>query len=128
MAILSNLDDPSGRLISAENVQGTAVYDIAGERLGVMETVMLDKRSGRIAYAVLRFGGFLSLCNVYYPIPWQTLRYDSDRRGYVVDLDRQVLGDAPLYDAEDTVALEDEAFGRRIHDYYGAQPFWRSVI
>ncbi len=128
MATLSNLNDTSGRLISAANVHGTDVYDTAGEKLGTVDTVMLDKQSGRIAYAVLSFGGFLGIGDKHHPMPWQTLRYDPDRRGYVVDLDRAALEGAPVYAAEDPTMLNDEAFGRRVHDYYSVEPFWRSVI
>ncbi len=128
MATLSNLHETDGRLISAASVHGTDVYDTAGEKLGTVETVMLDKQSGRIAYAVLSFGGFLGIGNQHHPMPWQTLHYDPDRQGYVVNLDRTRLEGAPVYAAEDTTMLNDEAFGRRVHDYYGVEPFWRSVI
>ena len=128
MATLSNLHDTSGRLISAANVHGTDVYDVAGEKLGTLDTVMIDKQTGRIAYAVLSFGGFLGIGDKHHPMPWQTLRYDTARQGYVVDLDRSMLEGAPVYGADDRNLLDDETFGRRVHDYYGVEPFWSSVI
>jgi sporulation protein YlmC with PRC-barrel domain len=128
MATLSNLHDTAGRLISAANVHGTDVYNIAGEKLGIVDTVMIDKQTGRIAYAVLSFGGFLGIGDKHHPMPWQTLRYDTGRQGYVVDLDHSMREGAPVYGAEDRTTLDDEAFGRRVHDYYGVEPFWSSVI
>jgi sporulation protein YlmC with PRC-barrel domain len=127
---VASLDDPrdtSGRLISATDVQGTDVYDRVGERLGTLLTVMLDKQSGRIAYAILRFGGFLGVGDKHHPLPWQALTYDPALGGYVVDLDADRLEGAPVY-GEGELALEDEGFGRRVHDYYGVEPFWSAVI
>ncbi|WP_158745945.1 PRC-barrel domain-containing protein [Acidisphaera sp. L21] len=128
MATIADPRNTTGRLISAADVQGAAVYDKVGEKLGTIETVMIDKASGRIAYAVMSFGGFLGIGDRHHPLPWQTLRYDPDLGGYVVDLDRDRLEGAPAYDEATRTALEDEMFGRRVHDYYGVEPFWSAVI
>ena len=57
-------------LIGSDKVEGTNVYGATGEKIGSIERVMIDKRSGQVAYAVLRFGGFLGIGSDYYPIPW----------------------------------------------------------
>ena len=124
MATLDNISDPNGRLISADRVNGTTVYDGQGEKLGSVEDVMIDKVSGRIAYAVLGFGGFLGIGNKHHPLPWGTLKYDTAMGGYVVSLDRQVLEGGPAYGDTETVAWNDEAWGRQVHDYYKAKPYW----
>jgi hypothetical protein len=69
-------------LIGSDKVEGTAVYDANGERIGSIDRVMLEKRSGQVAYAVLRFGGFLGIGSDYYPIPWESLSYDTNLGGY----------------------------------------------
>ncbi len=114
----------SSALIAADKVQGTAVYSSQGESLGSIETFMIDKQSGRAAYAVLSFGGFLGIGTRRYPLPWSRLRYDRDRGGYVVDLDKSVLEAAPYYDDDAAVTWEDRAWGQRVHDYYDATPYW----
>ena len=124
MATLDNISDPNGRLISADRVNGTTVYDGQGEKLGSVEDVMIDKVSGRIAYAVLGFGGFFGIGNKHHPLPWGTLKYDTAIGGYVVSLDRQVLEGGPAYGDTETVAWNDEAWGRQVHDYYKAKPYW----
>ena len=78
--------DETTSLISAGKVTGTAVYNTDGERLGEIKDVMLDKRSGKIAYALMSFGGFLGLGERYHPLPWLTLKYDTRQGGYVVGL------------------------------------------
>ena len=60
-------------LIGSDKVEGTAVYDAKSEKMGSIERVMIDKRSGQVAYAVLSFGGFLGLGSDYYPLPWDAL-------------------------------------------------------
>lgn len=127
MASLHDIHNPSGRLIAGSHVSGTTVYNKAGEKLGSIEDVMIDKRSGRIAYAILSFGGFLGLGDKHHPLPWCTLTYDQRLGGYVVDLDRSVLEGAPAYGTEEAVEWEDEAWNRRLHDYYKVEPYWNAV-
>jgi hypothetical protein len=114
----------SGRLIAADKVEGTAVYNPQGDQLGTIETFMLDKANGKAAYAVLSFGGFLGVGTRLYPLPWSTLKYDASQGGYVVNLDKRVLENAPSYAEGDTVSWEDRAWGERVHDYYKAPPYW----
>ena len=70
MATLENPSEPSGSLIAGQQVAGTDVYDRSGEKLGTIRDVMIDKKSGRIAYAILSFGGFLGIGDRYHPLPW----------------------------------------------------------
>ena len=109
--------------ISADKVEGTAVYNRGGEKLGTVDKVMLDKRSGRVCYAVMSFGGFLGIGERYHPLPWSVLTYDTDKGGYVVNLSRQELEGAPSYGASDMPNYDDPVWGRKVYDYYDA-PFW----
>lgn len=113
------------RLIAGSRVQGTAVYNRSGDRLGTLEDVMLDKLSGRVAFAVLSFGGFLGIGENHHPLPWSALSYDTRLGGYVVDLTRDALENAPHLRPGDVVELEDEDYGRRVHDHYKA-PYWNT--
>ncbi len=115
---------PAHRLIAGAQVAGTPVFDTAGERLGAVEDVMIDKESGRIAYAVLSFGGFLGMGEKHHPLPWAALRYDTALGGYVVALDRTRLEGAPALADESDDSWGDPAWGQRIHDYYGLSPYW----
>jgi hypothetical protein len=114
----------SSSLIAADKVEGNAVYSPQGERLGTIETFMLDKVSGRAAYAVLSFGGFLGIGARHYPLPWSALTYDPAHGGYVIDLDKTTLEGAPSYDDGEAVAWEDHDWGKNVHDYYDATPYW----
>ena len=89
--------DETSALISSDKVEGTAVYDRAGEKLGSINSVMIDKISGKVAYAVMSFGGFLGIGDRYHPLPWHVLTYDTGRGGYVIDLDPSTLEGAPTY-------------------------------
>ncbi len=124
MASLDDTTNPAGHLIGAHQVQGTTVYNTALEKLGSVEDVMIDKTSGRIAYAILSFGGFLGIGDRYYPLPWEKLSYDKEMGGYIVDVSRDVLEGAPSYSDEATAGWNDEAWGRGIYTYYGAHPYW----
>ena len=89
--------DTTGRLVAASKVNGTAVYDMKGERLGSVEDIMIDKTAGQVNYAVLSFGGFLGIGSEYYPLPWRKLTYDTSLGGFRVDIARETLDRAPKY-------------------------------
>jgi hypothetical protein len=112
-------------LISADKVQGTAVRNRAGESLGTIENIMIDKPSGKVAYAVMAFGGILGMGKDRRALPWEVLKYDISQGAYTVDLDPQFLKDAPAFD--DNAASfdwEDADWGQEVHDYYHVKPFW----
>lgn len=111
--------DETVGLISSDKVEGTKVYNRAGESLGSIYTLMIDKRSGQVQYAVMSFGGFLGMGSSYHPLPWRTLSYDTSLDGYVVDIDKERLRAAPSYAADETPTWTDPTYGRRIDDYYG---------
>jgi hypothetical protein len=85
-------------LIGSDKVAGTPVFGPDDQKIGRVERLMLDKRSGNVAYAVLSFGGFLGLGEDYYPTPWANLVYDPSVGGYRVNLTRDQLEQAPHYD------------------------------
>ena len=111
-------------LISSARVEGTLVFNTAGERLGSIKEVMLHKTTGKIAYAVMHFGGFLGMVERYHPLPWDALTYDPKEHGYVVDLDKEALKNAPTIGPEDSERLLDRGYLSGIYDYYGYAPFW----
>jgi PRC-barrel domain len=116
--------EESRELIAAAKVAGTPVYNPAGERLGTIEDLMLDKRAGRVAYAVMSFGGFLGIGERYHPLPWSVLRYDVARGGYVVDIDRDRLEGAPAYAVGAAPDWASRDWGKRVDDYWGGRPNW----
>lgn len=113
--------DETAQLISSDKVEGTAVYNREGERLGSIHTVMIGKLDGQVEYAVLSFGGFLGIGNDYYPLPWDLLSYDEGQGGYVVDLTKEQLGDAPRY-AQGQEPAYDQDYRSSVYNYYGVAP------
>ena len=87
----------TGKLIAAEKVQGARVYSPGGDDLGSIDDIMIDEKSGIIAYAIMSFGGFLGIGSQYHPLAWSMLRYDANLGGYVVNVERaQLKGTPPL--------------------------------
>ncbi len=114
----------SGTLVSAGTIRGTPVYNTDGEALGSVDDIMLDTETGRVAYALMSFGGFLGIGERYHPLPWKVLKYDRNRRGYVVPLTRAMLVDAPTYGREDAPHWDERSYEERIHDYYKTDRYW----
>ena len=116
--------DETGGLIAASKVNGTSVYNARGDSLGSIYEVMLDKRSGEVAYAVMSFGGFLGIGEEYTPLPWDALTYDTDQGGYVVDIDKDTLQGGPRYRDSDYERWEDPEYTRGIDEYY--EPYFNA--
>jgi len=105
-------------VISSDKVEGTAVYNAAGDKLGsIDDLIMIDKHSGQVRYAVMEFGGFLGMGTDRYPIPWSILKYDDGKGGYIVPLDKTKLEKAPRY-SDERVPTYDTEYGNRVNSYY----------
>ena len=115
-------DSTSGSIIAADKVEGTSVYNRAGEKLGTVDHVMIDKLGGKVCYAIMSFGGFLGIGESYHPLPWQKLSYDRNKGGFVVDLDKRQLEGAPYYKESDFDWTPD--WGRKVDRYYGVPTYW----
>lgn len=110
-------------LVASDKVIGTKVYDRQGKHIGAIERIVLEKVSGRVAYAVLSFGGFLGIGEDYYPLPWSKLRYDEKLEGFRVDISKDQVEGAPRYRRDENYEWNTEN-GRRVYDYYGVTPYW----
>jgi sporulation protein YlmC with PRC-barrel domain len=106
-------------VISSDEVEGASVYNVAGEKLGSIDDLKIDRYTGQVIYAVLEFGGVMGMGADRYPIPWAMLKYDAEKKGYVVPLDKAKLGDAPKY-ADHSAPAYDSTYGDRVDAYYNS--------
>jgi len=106
-------------LIGSDRVEGTNVYRSDGKKIGSIERVMIDKMSGKVSYAVLSFGGFLGIGDDHYPLPWQSLKYDTSLGGYVTGVTESQLKGAPHYGNDNAWNWGDPTRARSVNDYYG---------
>lgn len=113
-----NTINTASSVISSDKVHGTNVFNPNGEKLGSIDSLMIDKLSGQVRYAVMEFGGFLGMGSDVYPLPWESLKYDTDFGGYVVSLSKDQLEAAPRYERDRSPDYSD-AYGRQVNDYYG---------
>ena len=124
MATMSSLETKeTTSLIGSDKVEGTAVYGADQKKIGSLERVMIDKISGKVAYGVLSFGGFLGMGEDYYPVPWSTLRYDTKLGGYLVNLTKDQLDKAPKFNESRGWNWSREN-DQRVYGYYDARPYW----
>lgn len=114
----------TGVLIGSDKVEGTDVYNSNGDRVGTIERVMIDKVGGRVAYAVMSFGGFLGLGSDYYPVPWSLLTYNERLGGYEVNLTEEQLRGAPKFRKDEPWAYGSRDRESALYSYYGVTPYW----
>lgn len=111
--------DETYNLISVAKVRGTKVYNMAGQATGKVEDVMIDKISGKVAYAVVIFDGFFGMGGDRWGLPWTVLAYDTNQDGYVVNASDAVLrGMPPLGE------YGDRDWGIKLYRHFNLAPFW----
>jgi sporulation protein YlmC with PRC-barrel domain len=112
------------RVMSAKTLAGDRVRNSAGEDLGKIEELMIDVPTGRVAYAVLSFGGFLGMGNKLFAIPWEALTLNESDHEFILNVDKQRLEAAPGFDKDNWPDMADRKFGTEVYDYYGYTPYW----
>ena len=114
------------RVLAASTLAGDQVQNSAGEDLGKVDEIMIDIPAGKVAYAVLSFGGFLGMGNKLFAVPWSALRLDEDKKYFILDVDKKKLENAPGFDKDNWPDMADTSWGTRIFSYYGAEPYWET--
>lgn len=110
--------DENVRLISSSKVEGTAVVSRTGEHLGSIHSFMVDKYTGRVAYAVLTLGGTFGFGESLFPLPWSLLDYDEAKDGYVLDITKEQLASAPKFKPSEAPEFSAE-YRRNLAQAYG---------
>ena len=115
---------PGPRIMAADTLVGNKVRDIDGDELGIVEHVMLDVPGGRIAYAVLSFGGIMGMGGKLFAIPWQALTLDTEDKCFLLKVSKERLKRAPGFDKDHWPSIADGQWAVEIHTYYDAKPYW----
>jgi sporulation protein YlmC with PRC-barrel domain len=111
-------------VLAASTLAGNSVRNSAGDDLGAIDEIMIHIPSGRVAYAVLSFGGFLGMGSKLFAVPWSALKVDEDNKCFILDADKQTLENAPGFDKDNWPDMADTTWGAEIFTYYGATPYW----
>ena len=117
-------EGPGPRIMAADTLEGDKVKNNAGEDLGTLEHIMLDVPSGRVAYAVLSFGGFLGMGDKLFAIPWRALTLDTEDKCFVLDVSKERLKTAPGFDKDHWPSMADQKWAKDLHQYYDTEPYW----
>jgi len=121
--IYRNHTGPGPRLMGANTLDGNDVYNKQDEDLGDIKEIMLDVPSGRVAYAVLSFGGFLGMGEKLFAVPWSALTLDTVNKRFVLDVTKERLKDAPGFDEDNWPDMADTTWVKSVHAYYGVTPY-----
>lgn len=111
-------------VMSADKLTGSSVTNGRGEDLGKIEDIMLDTRTGHVAYAVLSFGGFFGLGDKLFAVPWDALQVDTQGKRFILDVPQERLKNAPGFNKDTWPSMTDRQWGSEIHTYYGYRPYW----
>ncbi len=120
-------DGPGPEVMAAATLDDTQVVSSDGEDVGKISDIMLDVRSGRIAYAVLSEGGFLGIGTTLHAIPWNALALDTDAKCFRVSIAAQQIKDDPGFDKDHWPSMADTTWGTELHRYYNREPYWSAT-
>ena len=121
---MSQLQVFSNPPLKASDMIGTNVVSPQGDSLGDIKEVVIDPHTGRVAYAVVSFGGFLSMGEKLFAIPFSALKYITTKNEYVLDVSKERLKAAPGFDADHWPSMSDEKWNRDVYKYYERSPYW----
>lgn len=110
--------------VKASSIIGTSVVDPHDESLGDIKEIVIDPQSGRVAYVVVSFGGFLSMGEKLFAIPFSSFKYQVNQNRYVLDVSKEKLKEAPGFDSDHWPTMAEEKWNRDVHMYYQREPFW----
>lgn len=108
----------TANLLSAGSITGDEVRNLQDEKLGKIHEIMLDVNDGSIRYAVLSSGGFLSMGDSLFAVPWQALKLDAENKCFLLDVDVDRLNDAPGFDKDHWPNMADSSWSSTIDSYY----------
>jgi len=114
---------PGPEIMGADTLVGNGVYNQNDENLGDIKEIMLDMRSGKVGYAALSFGGFLGMGEKLFAVPWNALKLDTKNKRFVLNVAKDRLKDAPGFDKDHWPDMADQSWSKKIHSYYGTQPY-----
>ncbi|MGV8916973.1 MAG: PRC-barrel domain-containing protein [Pseudomonas sp.] len=110
---------PGPDLLGANTLIGNDVYNHNDENLGDIKEIMLDIRSGKVAYAVLSFGGFLGLGEKLFAVPWGAMTLDTVNKRFVLNVEKERLKNAPGFDTDNWPDMADQSWTDEVHSFYG---------
>lgn len=117
-------EGPGPDVMAAGTLDGNKVLSSEGDDLGKIKDIMLDVRSGRIAYAVLSSGGFLGMGDKLLAIPWQALTLDTERKCFQLAMSSESVKNAPGFDKDHWPSMADQTWATSVHQFYGSEPYW----
>jgi sporulation protein YlmC with PRC-barrel domain len=117
-------NDEYRRTLSASSLIGDPVKNTQGEDVGTIKEIMIDTQSGRVAYCVLSFGGFLGMGDKLFAIPWQAFSVDEADHSMRLNVDKETLRNAEGFDPNNWPDTADPEWGRQVHQHYGYTPYW----
>ncbi len=117
-----NNSGPGPSLMGADTLIGNDVYNDQDEDIGEIKEIMLDMETGKVCYAVLSFGSFLSMGEKLFAVPWNALRLDTKNKRFILNVEKNRLKDAPGFDKSDWPNMADQSWSNNIHAYYGIKP------
>lgn len=113
-------------VLSAGSLTGDKVKNDLGEDLGKIEEIMIDLQRGVVAYAVVSFGGFLGMGDKLFAVPWGAMKLDLEDKAFILNVEKDVLKEAPGFDKDDWPDFTDRDYGTKVYTHFKVVPYWQS--
>lgn len=111
-------------VLSTGKLLQSGVTNSEGENLGTVVGLGIDVEEGRVAYAILSFGGVLRFGDKWFAVPWEAMDYSRHDGKFILNVDRELLETAPGFDKDDRPEAQDREFAKQVYAYYNRRPYW----
>lgn len=111
-------------LLSSSSIQGTSVNNLAGESLGDIKDLMIDLPTGRVAYAVVEFGGLFGIGSKLFAVPMLALKQDAVNKCFILDASKASLENTEGFDKDHWPNFADRTWQTKVHEHYKTSPYW----
>lgn len=114
-------------ILSSDSLAGDPIKNRDGEKIADVKDMMIDLRTGRVAYIVVAYGGIMGLGDKFFAVPWSAVNVDQQDHSLIIDLDEEVLKKAPGFDKDVWPDFSSADWNRQIHEHYGLTQDWLQV-
>ncbi len=113
-----------GFVQKASKLMGLPVKNLADEKIGGIENLIVDLPAGRIVAVIVSSGGFLGLGDTLSVVPPGALRFNDAHDLVRLDTTKETLGSAPRFKSGEWPDFSERTYTAGVYDAYRLPPYF----
>jgi len=110
----------AARTFRTSKLIGMNVRNMQGEELGTINDLVIDVKTGKVAYAAMSVGGVLGIGDSLHAVPFSELKFDhgQDEMFFVLDMKKEKIAASPGFNQNDWPDFADPNWTDKIEKHY----------